>query len=405
MPIVSGVAGLALAAIVGFGFSGISGAMDGFSRAIVGSGEVGLFFYGVLNRLLIVTGLHHILNNIAWFVIGDYGGVTGDLRRFFAGDPEAGPFMSGFFPVMMFGLPAACLAMYHAAKPERKQAVGGMLMSLALTAFLTGVTEPIEFTFMFLAPVLYAVHTVLTGAAMVIMSLLDVKLGFGFSAGLFDYVLNFNQSTRPLMLIPVGLAYFALYYGLFRLVIRWMDLKTPGREDEPVAAAFPAQATISGGRGAAYLAALGGAANVESVEACTTRLRLILNDQTAVDEAALKALGARGLVRPSDRALQVVLGPIADQVAGEIRSAMSGAAARPTPPGAREWLVALGGADNVLSAAQCDGRVRVLLRETSRMDVDALKRLGARATARTPSGVHLILGASAGAVAALLGGA
>ena len=250
VPIVSGVAGLALAAIIGFGFSGISGAMDGFSRAIVGSGEVGLFFYGVLNRLLIVTGLHHILNNIAWFVIGDYQGVTGDLRRFFAGDPEAGAFMSGFFPVMMFGLPAACLAMYHAAKPERKKAVGGMLMSLALTAFLTGVTEPIEFTFMFLAPVLYAVHTVLTGAAMVIMSLLDVKLGFGFSAGLFDYVLNFNQSTRPLMLIPVGLAYFALYYGLFRLVIRWMDLKTPGREDEPMAASGAVQAAASGGRGA-----------------------------------------------------------------------------------------------------------------------------------------------------------
>jgi len=391
VPIVSGVAGLALAAIIGFGFSGISGAMDGFSRAIVGSGEVGLFLYGVLNRLLIVTGLHHILNNIAWFVIGDYQGVTGDLRRFFAGDPEAGAFMSGFFPVMMFGLPAACLAMYHAAKPERKKAVGGMLMSLALTAFLTGVTEPIEFTFMFLAPVLYAVHTVLTGAAMVIMSLLDVKLGFGFSAGLFDYVLNFNQSTRPLMLIPVGLAYFALYYGLFRLVIRWMDLKTPGREDEPSAATGAVQAA-AGGRGAAYLAALGGAANVESVDACTTRLRLILNDQKAVDEAGLKALGARGLVRPSDRALQVVLGPVADQVAGEIRSAMEGGAAHAP---ADAWLAALGGPGNLLGAERCDGRLRLTLRDAARADVAALKTLGARAVALTPSGAHLILGPSA----------
>jgi len=391
VPIVSGVAGLALAAIIGFGFSGISGAMDGFSRAIVGSGEVGLFLYGVLNRLLIVTGLHHILNNIAWFVIGDYQGVTGDLRRFFAGDPEAGAFMSGFFPVMMFGLPAACLAMYHAAKPERKKAVGGMLMSLALTAFLTGVTEPIEFTFMFLAPVLYAVHTVLTGAAMVIMSLLDVKLGFGFSAGLFDYVLNFNQSTRPLMLIPVGLAYFALYYGLFRLVIRWMDLKTPGREDEPIAATGAVQAA-AGGRGAAYLAALGGAANVESVDACTTRLRLILNDQKAVDEAGLKALGARGLVRPSDRALQVVLGPVADQVAGEIRSAMEGGAAHAP---ADAWLAALGGPGNLLGAERCDGRLRLTLRDAARADVAALKTLGARAVALTPSGAHLILGPSA----------
>ena len=398
VPIVSGVAGLALAAIVGFGFSGISGAMDGFSRAIVGSGEVGLFFYGVLNRLLIVTGLHHILNNIAWFVIGDYQGVTGDLRRFFAGDPEAGAFMSGFFPVMMFGLPAACLAMYHAAKPERKKAVGGMLMSLALTAFLTGVTEPIEFTFMFLAPVLYAVHTVLTGAAMVIMSLLDVKLGFGFSAGLFDYVLNFNQSTRPLMLIPVGLAYFALYYGLFRLVIRWMDLKTPGREDEPMAASGAVQAAASGGRGAGYLAALGGAANVESVDACTTRLRLILNDHGAVDEAGLKALGARGLVRPSERALQVVLGPIADQVASEIRSAMESGAPAPAAVAADAWLAALGGRDNLVGAERCDGRLRLTLKDAARADIAVLKQLGARAVALTPSGAHLILGPAAEAL-------
>ena len=143
--------------------------MDALSRAVVGAGPVGLFFYGVLNRLLIVTGLHHVLNNLAWFILGDFNGATGDLNRFFAGDPTAGAFMSGFFPVMMFGLPAACLAMYHTARPERRKAVGGMLLSIALTAFLTGVTEPIEFTFMFLAPVLYAVHAVLTGAAMVLM--------------------------------------------------------------------------------------------------------------------------------------------------------------------------------------------------------------------------------------------
>jgi PTS system N-acetylglucosamine-specific IIC component len=127
--------------------------------------------------------------------------------------------MSGFFPVMMFGLPAACLAMLHTARPERRKAVGGMLTSLALTSFLTGVTEPIEFSFMFLAPALYAVHALLTGASMVIMNLLDVKLGFGFSAGLFDYVLNFNKATRPLLLIPVGLVYGAVYYGVFRWVI------------------------------------------------------------------------------------------------------------------------------------------------------------------------------------------
>src|SRR4029434_7975594 len=134
--------------------------MERMSRSGLGAGNVGLFAYGVLNRALIVTGLHHILNNIAWFLLGDYNGVTGDLKRFFAGDPTAGAFMSGFFPVMMFGLPAACLAMYRTARADRRKAVGGMLFSMALTSFLTGVTEPIEFSFMFLAPLLYALHAV-----------------------------------------------------------------------------------------------------------------------------------------------------------------------------------------------------------------------------------------------------
>ena len=249
VPIASGLAALALAAAVGLSFTAIDHAIDVFSRAVVGSGEIGLFVYGLLNRLLIITGLHHILNNVAWFIVGDYQGATGDLNRFFAGDPTAGAFMSGFFPVMMFGLPAACLAMYHAARPERRKAVGGMLASLALTAFLTGVTEPIEFTFMFLAPVLYAIHAVLTGAAMVVMDLLGVRLGFTFSAGLFDYVLNFGKSTRPWLLIPVGLVYFGLYYGLFRLFIRVLNLKTPGREDEPVEVCGAPHAPRGGGEG------------------------------------------------------------------------------------------------------------------------------------------------------------
>ncbi len=237
VPIVSGLAGLALAAGFGFGWTRLDTTIDSLSRLIVGAGPVGLFFYGVLNRLLIVTGLHHILNNIAWFIIGDFHGATGDLNRFFAGDPSAGSFMAGFFPVMMFGLPAACLAMFHEAKPDRRAEAGGLLLSLALTALLTGVTEPIEFSFMFLAPVLYVLHAVLTGVSMVVMNLLGVKLGFGFSAGLFDYVLNFGKATRPLLLLPVGLVYFGLYYGLFRLFIRRFDLKTPGRENAPPAPA------------------------------------------------------------------------------------------------------------------------------------------------------------------------
>ena len=246
VPIVSGVAGLPLALAVGLGWSSLSGAIDSASRAIVAAGPLGLFVYGVLNRLLLVTGLHHILNNIPWFLLGDYHGVTGDLKRFFAGDPAAGAFMSGFFPVMMFGLPAACLAMYHTARPERRAAVGGMLASLALTAMLTGVTEPIEFSFMFLAPALFLLHAVLTGLSMVLMDALHVRLGFSFSAGLFDYVINFGKATRPWLLIPVGLFYFGLYYGVFQdFAILRFNLKTPGRElDEDLVAGAGARPVI-----------------------------------------------------------------------------------------------------------------------------------------------------------------
>ena len=251
VPIAAGLAGLVLA--VGFGtqWQRLEAGMDVLSHSVLHAGALGLFLYGVLNRVLIVTGLHHIINNIAWFLLGDYHGVTGDLNRFFAGDPAAGAFMAGFFPVMMFGLPAACLAMYHTALPERRRLVGGLLGSIALTSLLTGVTEPIEFTFMFLAPLLYAVHALLTGIAFIVMDALHVRLGFGFSAGLFDYVLNFNRATRPLWLLPVGLGYFALYYLLFRWVIVRFDLKTPGRgaaeaRSAPARARPPTQAPPRG---------------------------------------------------------------------------------------------------------------------------------------------------------------
>ncbi|MDR7117623.1 N-acetylglucosamine-specific PTS transporter subunit IIBC [Caulobacter sp. BE254] len=415
VPIISGLAGLLIAVLIGLGYDGINGAVDGASRAIVGSGETGLLVYGFLNRILIVTGLHHILNNIAWFVIGDYHGATGDLRRFFADDPSAGGFMSGFFPVMMFGLPAACLAMYHTARPEKKKAVGGMLTSLALTSFLTGVTEPIEFSFMFLAPLLYAVHAVLTGVAMAAMNALDIKLGFTFSAGLFDYVLNFGKATHPLWLLPLGALYAGIYYGLFRFFIVKFDLKTPGREADDVVTAEAA--TTGGGRGADFVLALGGAANLVSVDACTTRLRLIVADQGAVNEPALKALGARGIVKPSDKALQVVLGPIADGVAGEIRAAMAGgpgAAPVPAKPAvariaapvalptaaddakAEALVGALGGLANVEAVGACSSRLRLVVRDNAAVDEAALAALDSRGVVRVGErSVHVVLGPDA----------
>ena len=274
----------------------------------------------MLNRLLIVTGLHHILNNVAWFILGDFDGATGDLKRFFAGDPAAGVFMSGFFPVMMFGLPAACLAMYHTALPERKRAVGGLLLSMALTSFLTGVTEPIEFTFMFLAPMLYVVHAVLTGAAMVMMDVLGSKLGFGFSAGLFDYVLNFKLATQPWLLLPVGAVYFALYYGLFSFFIVKFDLKTPGREADEVCCCESrrrrASDTRQVHRGAGRRGESHGSRRLHDAPAPEARR------SPRIDERALKQLGARGVIRRT-HGVQVVLGPIADQVASEIRARLA----------------------------------------------------------------------------------
>ena len=432
VPIASGLAALGVAAVVGLAWPAITAGMDALSHAVVESGSVGLFLYGLLNRILIVTGLHHILNNLAWFVIGDFGGATGDLKRFFAGDPNAGAFMSGFFPVMMFGLPAACLAMYHAARPERRRAVAGLFLSMALTSFLTGVTEPIEFSFMFLAPVLYAVHALLTGAAMATMDLLQVRLGFSFSAGVFDFVLNYDRATRPLWLLPVGTVYFALYYGLFRWVIHRFDLHTPGREPaEALPANTPADASVEqGARG--FVLALGGADNLRSVDACTTRLRLVLADRTRIDSARLAALGARGSINVGSDGLQVVLGPIADQVAQDIRrvlasGALAGAPSGPvrsqaagdgapspaagrsqvdradsTPISAQALRKALGSAPVTGSLRVAAGRVLLQVGDPAAIDDAALAALGVRGVARLTDGnLHLLHAAPERLLAAL----
>ncbi|HXV39935.1 MAG TPA: N-acetylglucosamine-specific PTS transporter subunit IIBC [Steroidobacteraceae bacterium] len=390
VPIASGVAGLALAGLFGWGWPVLEQGMDALSRGVLGSGELGLFAYGVLNRLLIITGLHHVINNIAWFLLGDFNGVTGDLNRYFAGDPTAGAFMAGFFPVMMFGLPAACLAMYHAAPPGRRRAVAGLLLSMALTAALTGITEPIEFTFVFLAPALFALHALLTGLAMVLMDVLGAKLGFSFSAGLFDYVLGYSRATNPWLLLPVGAVYFGAYYGLFRYFIARFDLRTPGRgpaEMAPAAAAVPQ----SGAGGAhALVEALGGSANLSAVDACTTRLRLSVSSQERVDEAALLRLGARGIVRLPGNELQVILGPQADQVAGAMREVLRAGAAS---GGAPALLAALGGVANVAEAEVVSTRLCFTVRSDSDVDAKALAALGLRGIARPCANrVHAIIG-------------
>jgi PTS system N-acetylglucosamine-specific IIC component len=395
VPIAAGLAGILGAVLFGYGFPWFEAGIDTLSRWVVGAGPIGLFLYGLLNRLLLITGLHHILNNLAWFLLGDFHGATGDLKRFFAGDPSAGGFMSGFFPVMMFGLPAACLAMYRNALPERRKAVGGLLLSVALTSLLTGVTEPIEFLFIFLAPLLFLVHAVLTGLAMVIMDALGVKLGFGFSAGLFDYVLNFGLATRPLLLLPVGAAYAVIYYVTFSWCIRRFNLATPGREPQGEAAA-PSEAPV-GERGQRFVAALGGPSNLKSVDACTTRLRLSLADLLAIDEPALRALGARGIVRPGGDSLQVVLGPIADQVVEEIRAARS-----VTGDGLAAAIARAFEPAGIRSVTVRGSRLLIALDDPSRLEKAELDALGTRGWVIAGGGVQLIIGPDAEAVAAAL---
>lgn len=391
VPIAAGIAGIGLALAFGTGFPLFEAGVDLLSRSVVAAGPAGLFLYGLLNRLLLVTGLHHILNNLAWFVLGDYHGASGDLKRFFAGDPDAGAFMSGFFPVMMFGLPAACLAMYRAALPERRRGVAGLFLSLALTSFLTGVTEPIEFTFLFLAPVLFAIHAVLTGIAMVVMDALGAKLGFGFSAGLLDYVLNFGLATRPLLLLPVGLAYGGIYYLAFSWTIRRFNLMTPGRDLTSDVEVVPA-----GDRATNFVEALGGSANLRDIAACTTRLRLVLVDPSLSDPQRLTALGARGTLDLGGGRVQVVVGPEADTLASGMRvivgsysepPALSTDVSVPTRSsdsrGAR--LIELIGAPSGPAIA-CGNR---LVLSSAPPEVDAAP--GVRAVLRNAYAVHILL--------------
>lgn len=339
VPIITGFAALFFAALFGYGYPYLSEGLDLLSKGVETSGNIGLFLYGFFNRILIVTGLHHILNNVAWFLLGDYNGVTGDLRRFFEGDPSAGAFMAGFFPVMMFGLPAACLAMFLTAPKEKQKTVGGVLFSMGLTSFLTGITEPIEYSFMFLAPVLYLIHAVLTGLSLVIMNVLNVKLGFGFSAGLFDYLINWNKATNPGYLIPIGLIYFILYFAIFYIFIKKFNLQTMGRETETVAASsgssgenlsnVVSQTNIAGqgakSLGAQYIQALGGAQNIQSIDSCTTRLRLVVQDSSLVDDNLLKSIGARGVLKPTQSTVQVIIGAHVEQVENELKEALQAA--------------------------------------------------------------------------------
>ncbi|VAP73418.1 PTS system N-acetylglucosamine-specific transporter subunit IIA [Klebsiella pneumoniae] len=331
VPIATGFFCLILAAIFGYVWPPVQHAIHSGGEWIVSAGALGSGIFGFINRLLIPTGLHQVLNTIAWFQIGEFTNAAGavfhgDINRFYAGDGTAGMFMSGFFPIMMFGLPGAALAMYLAAPKARRPMVGGMLLSVAITAFLTGVTEPLEFLFMFLAPLLYLLHAVLTGISLFIATALGIHAGFSFSAGAIDYVLMYSlpaASKNVWMLLVMGVVFFFVYFLLFSAVIRMFNLKTPGREDK-AADVVTEEANSNTEEGltqlaTSYIAAVGGTDNLKAIDACITRLRLTVGDSAKVNDAACKRLGASGVVKLNKQTIQVIVGAKAESIGDEIK--------------------------------------------------------------------------------------
>lgn len=323
--IISGVVSIVVAAILLFVWPVIFGALIAVGQGIVGMGAVGAGIYAFLNRLLIPTGLHHALNNVFWFdTIG-----LGDLSHFWAGETSAdvtwslGMYMSGFFPCMMFGIPGAALAMIHTAKEGKKKVAIGLVASAAVCSFVCGVTEPFEFGFMFLAPVLYLIYALLYGIFTVIVTLIGFRAGFSFSAGATDLVFSATlpAAQNTWMILPLGIAAFLVFYFVFRFAIVKFDLKTPGREDDDIEAEKKAVLSNSDFTEVAsiILEGLGGRENVTSLDNCITRLRMEIKDYTLVDEKKIKSAGVAGVMRPGKTSVQVIVGTKVQFVADEMK--------------------------------------------------------------------------------------
>lgn len=423
VPIITSFAMIALAFVLMFVWPLIYNALVSFGMGIKDMGATGAGIYAFFNRLLIPVGLHHALNSVFWF---DVAGIN-DIPNFLGGAKSlaegkailgvTGIYQAGFFPIMMFGLPGAALAIYHAAKPENKERVASIMLAAAIASFFTGVTEPLEFSFMLVAPALYVVHALLTGISVFLAASFQWIAGFGFSAGLVDLVLS---SRNPLalkwyMLIVQGLVFFALYYVVFRAAIRAFNLRTPGREadDAPAeaqAATAPPQGLAEQAR--AYLAAVGGNANLESIDACITRLRLVVRDMALVDEKQALRLGASGVVRLDARNVQIIVGPQAERIAQALREHNTGAA-QPAPtagaPVAPEderpqaFIAALGGAANLSVVDACISRLRLTVADPARVDARALRQLGASGVVTLGAqNVQVIVGGEAEGLAAAI---
>lgn len=331
-PIMAGLITVFVAALCLIIWPYIQVAIATLNEGIVQAGSFGLFVYAFINRLLLGLGLHHVLNSFVWFQVGSFTDAHnvvshGDLNRFFAGDKSAGYFMAGAFPIFMFGLPGAALGMYLRADPDKKKAAGGLLFSAALTAFLTGVTEPIEYTFMLLAPVLYGIHAVLMGISYAIAPLFEFKMGFGFSAGFIDAVLNWGISTNPWVLLVLGPVFFVLYTVIFYTLIPILDIPTPGRGGDEVENGAPAAANTDEDLvklASTYIHSVGGLDNLAEIDNCITRLRLKVKDQGKVDVAMARKAGAMDVKQFEGDLVHIIVGVLSDRIAETMKSIQRG---------------------------------------------------------------------------------
>ncbi|RRD39955.1 PTS glucose transporter subunit IIBC [Leptotrichia sp. OH3620_COT-345] len=320
VPILTATAMLVLSPVLFFTWPVIFGALVAFGESFLKLGPLGAGIFGFFNRLLIPLGLHHALNAVFWF---DIAGIN-DIGNFLGGTGTkgiTGMYQAGYFPIMMFGLPAAAFAMYQAAKPEKKEQVASLMLAAGVTSFVTGVTEPLEFAFMFVAPLLYVVHAVLTGISMFISALFGWTAGFGFSAGLIDFTLTSGMpmASRPFMLIIQGLVFGVIYYLMFKVLIAKLNLMTPGREEDNDDEVNIESSNSNHAEVAKIIyEALGGKENIVSVDNCATRLRLEVKDSTLIEDKKIKQVAA-GIMKPSKTSVQVVIGPLVEFVADEMK--------------------------------------------------------------------------------------
>ena len=323
VPIITSLCAVVIGIFAGYFWHYAQTGIDTFSHAIIGLDQFGVFLYGMLNRLLIPLGLHHILNSVFWFQLGEYNYVrdgvelmaNGDLHRFFAGDKSAGTYMSGFYVTMMFGLPAMALAIYLKTDKKYQAKAGAILAGVAFTSFLTGITEPLEFLFIFIAPALFILHALLTGLALVMANLFDIHAGFGFSAGAIDYLINYKLAQNPLLIIPIGLIFGVIYFVSSYLLLSF--LKTEFFKEKK------SENNEQNSNTQAFIDALGGKENIVDVDACITRLRIKLKDNRYLNDDDFTKLGAAGVIRPDNNSIQIVLGSKSEGVASAIRDMLS----------------------------------------------------------------------------------